>query len=126
MLVNVDFSPGFADALKTPVDRPLQLPAEGFPKGWSDIADGLAEPADIRITKRQWVAFYGTELNLQLRRRGVRTVAIGGIATNIGVESTARAAHESAPSLTGATTHCQCADAKDCGTEQCATRTRTT
>lgn len=94
VLVNVDFSPGFADALKTPVDRPLQPPAEGFPKGWSDIVDGLAEPADIRITKRQWGAFYGTELDLQLRRRGVSTVVIGGIATNIGVESTARAAHE--------------------------------
>jgi len=94
VLVNVDFSPGFADGLKTPVDQPWQLPAEGFPKGWSDIADGLAEPADIRITKRQWGAFYGTELDLQLRRRGVSTVVIGGISTNIGVESTARAAHE--------------------------------
>src|SRR6202041_3655075 len=55
---------------------------------------GLAEPSDIRITKRQWGAFYGTELDLQLRRRGVTTVVIGGIATNMGVESTARAAHE--------------------------------
>ena len=33
-------------------------------------------------------------LDLQLRRRGVTSVVIGGIATNIGVESTARAAHE--------------------------------
>ncbi|NPD66602.1 isochorismatase family protein, partial [Acetobacteraceae bacterium] len=32
--------------------------------------------------------------NLQLRRRGITTIVLGGIATNMGVESTARAAHE--------------------------------
>lgn len=94
VLVNVAFSPDFGDALKAPVDRPPQLPPGGFPKGWADLADGLAEPSDIRITKRQWGAFHGTELDLQLRRRGITTVVIGGISTNIGVESTARAAHE--------------------------------
>jgi nicotinamidase-related amidase len=38
------------------------------------------------ITKHQWGAFYGTELDLEFRRRG--------IATNIGIESTARFAYE--------------------------------
>ena len=94
VLVNVAFSTDFGDALKMPVDRPPQLPSSGFPEGWTDLADGLAEPSDLRITKRQWGAFYGTELDLQLRRRGVTSVVIGGIATNVGVESTARAAHE--------------------------------
>lgn len=94
VLVTVAFSPDFGDALKAPVDRPPQLPAGGFPKDWAELADGLAEPSDLRITKRQWGAFYGTDLDLQLRRRGVTTVVIGGIATNMGVESTARAAHE--------------------------------
>ena len=94
VLVNVAFSPDFGDALKAPVDRPPQLPAGGFPEGWTELAEGLAGPSDLRITKRQWGAFYGTELDLQLRRRAVTTVVIGGIATNIGVESTARAAHE--------------------------------
>ena len=56
--------------------------------------DGLKQTSDICITKRQWGAFYGTELDLQLRRRGVRTIVLGGIATNIGVESTARDAWE--------------------------------
>jgi Isochorismatase family len=46
------------------------------------------------ITKRHWGAFYGTELDLQLRRRGVAKIVLGGIATNFGVESTARAAYE--------------------------------
>jgi nicotinamidase-related amidase len=50
--------------------------------------------SDIRIIKRQWGAFYGTELELQLRRRGIEHIVLGGIATNIGVESTARNAWE--------------------------------
>ena len=50
--------------------------------------------SDILITKRQWGAFYGTELDLQLRRRGITQIVLGGISTNIGVESTARAAWE--------------------------------
>jgi nicotinamidase-related amidase len=42
----------------------------------------------------QWGAFHGTELDLQLRRRGIQTIVLGGLATNIGVESTARQAWE--------------------------------
>ena len=51
-------------------------------------------PTDVVVTKHQWGAFYGTDLDLQLRRRGVRTIVLGGIATSIGVESTARSAWE--------------------------------
>jgi len=94
VVVNVGFSSDFADALNAPIDQPLEAPPGGFVEGWDDIVDGLAAPSDIRITKRHWGAFYGTELDLQLRRRGVSTVVIAGIATNLGVESTARSAHE--------------------------------
>ncbi len=94
VLVNVGFAPDFADAIAAPVDRPMQPPPGGFATDWMELADGLAMPSDLRITKRQWGAFYGTELDLQLRRRGVTTIVLGGIATNMGVESTARAAHE--------------------------------
>ena len=94
VLVNVAFAPDHSDALKALVDRPMQAPPGGFPEDWSELADGLADASDLRVTKRQWGAFYGTDLDLQLRRRGVTTVVIGGIATNMGVESTARAAHE--------------------------------
>jgi nicotinamidase-related amidase len=52
------------------------------------------KPGDIVITKRQWGAFYGTELDLELRRRGITAVILCGISTNIGVESTARFAYE--------------------------------
>jgi len=93
VLVNVSYSADFADALKAPVDRSLWRP-DAFPEGWTELVDGLAEPSDLRVTKHQWGAFYGTGLDLQLRRRGVTSVVIGGVATNMGVESTARAAHE--------------------------------
>jgi nicotinamidase-related amidase len=94
VLINVAFSPDHGDALKAPVDQPPQTPPGGFPEGWTELVYGLAEPSDLRVTKRQWGAFHGTDLDLQLRRRGVTSVVIGGVATNMGVESTARAAHE--------------------------------
>jgi nicotinamidase-related amidase len=94
VLVNVGWSPDFKDALRQPVDLPLQPPPGGFPPEFMELADGLAQPGDLRITKRQWGAFHGTELDLQLRRRHIQTIVLGGIATNIGVESTARQAWE--------------------------------
>jgi nicotinamidase-related amidase len=94
VLVNVGFSADFGDALKQPVDRPIPHPGGDMPGDFSDLVPGLARPTDIRVTKHQWGAFYGTDLDVQLRRRGVKTVVLAGIATNIGVESTARQAHE--------------------------------
>ncbi len=93
-LVNVDYSDRYADRPTGLVDAPLNLPAEGLPEGWAALAPEVAAlPAEVRITKRQHSAFFGTELDLQLRRRGVGTVVICGLATNFGVEATARDAH---------------------------------
>jgi nicotinamidase-related amidase len=95
VLVRVGFAPDFADAPKQPVDRATAAPPGGLPANWWEIPEELATvPSDILITKRQWGAFYGTELDLQLRRRGITTIVLAGIATNIGVESTARSAWE--------------------------------
>ncbi|MEO6054167.1 MAG: hydrolase [Chthoniobacterales bacterium] len=94
VLVNVAFSKDGKDVLRQPTDTPSAIPPMGFPEGFSDLTDGLAQPGDIRITKHQWGAFHGTELDLQLRRRGIRTIVLAGIATNMGVESTARQAFE--------------------------------
>jgi nicotinamidase-related amidase len=49
---------------------------------------------DHPVTKLQWGAFYGTDLDLQLRRRSIDTIVLCGISTNIGVESTARDAYQ--------------------------------
>jgi nicotinamidase-related amidase len=94
VLVNVCWSKDFKDGLRQIVDQPLAMPPGGFPEDFSELIDGLAKPGDILITKRQWGAFYGTELDLQLRRRGIKTIVLAGIATNFGVESTARQAWE--------------------------------
>ena len=83
----------------------LSLPADasiGRPPGspvpppeFSELVPELqVQAGDVLITKRQWGAFYGTDLDLQLRRRGIRTLVMSGIATNFGVESTARAAFD--------------------------------
>jgi nicotinamidase-related amidase len=52
------------------------------------------QAGDVLITKRYWGAFGGTDLERQLRQRGIHTIVLGGIATNFGVESTARTAAE--------------------------------
>ena len=92
--MNVGFAKDFKDALRQPVDQPFAAPPGGFPENFSELIDGLAKPGDILVTKRQWGAFHGTELDLQLRRRGIQTIVLGGVATNMGVESTARQAWE--------------------------------
>ncbi|AIF46210.1 hydrolase [Dyella japonica] len=92
-LVRVGWSADGADMLRPQADeapRNMTLPAN-----WWEYADELsAADGDIHITKRQWGAFYGTELELQLRRRGITHIVLGGVSTNIGVESTARQALE--------------------------------
>jgi nicotinamidase-related amidase len=66
-----------------------------LPPDWSEFIPELdRQPGDVVILKRQWGAFYGTDLNLQLRRRGLTTIVICGISTEFGVESTARDAYE--------------------------------
>lgn len=70
-------------------------PAGDPPPDWSEIVSEMGpEPTDIVITKRQWGAFYGTDLELRLRRGGIRTLVLTGIATTYGVQSTARVAYE--------------------------------
>ena len=94
VLVNVDYAEGYADRPNGPVDAPLRLPEGGLPEGWAALVPEVAAlPAGLRITKRQHSAFFGTELDLQLRRRRIDTVVVAGLATNFGVEGTARDAY---------------------------------
>ena len=89
--VHVGFSADGADRLKQEVDQPM---AGGpRPPDWMDFVPEVAAwPAAIEIVKRQWGAFHGAELDLQLRRRGLDTIVLTGVATNLGVEQTAREA----------------------------------
>ncbi|MEX3020757.1 hydrolase [Kluyvera sp. STS39-E] len=93
VMVRVGWSADFAEALKQPVDAPA--PAKALPDNWWNYPSTLGkQDSDIEVTKRQWGAFYGTDLEMQLRRRGIDTIILCGISTNIGVESTARNAWE--------------------------------
>ena len=93
VLVHVALRPDGGDRLQVPVDESAQ-PRPASPD-FAEIMPRLGpQESDIVVTKRQWGAFYGTDLDLQLRRRGIATVVLGGIATNYGVESTARDAYE--------------------------------
>jgi nicotinamidase-related amidase len=66
-----------------------------LPAGWTDFVPGLnQQPEDHTVTKRTWGAFSNTDLEAHLRKLGVTQVVIAGVATSIGVESTARQAHE--------------------------------
>jgi len=80
--------------LRPDSDELFSSPAP-LPPDWSEFMPEIGPfPSDIVITKRQWGAFYGTDLELHLRRRGIRTLILSGISTNFGVESTARFAYE--------------------------------
>lgn len=66
-----------------------------FPERWDLYVPELEKFKNAyTITKRQWGAFYGTDLDLQLRRRGIDTIVLCGISTGIGVDTTAREAYQ--------------------------------
>jgi nicotinamidase-related amidase len=92
--VRVAFSPDGGDMLRGRIDEQMQMPTQR-PADWAELRPEIGTgPHDVIITKRQWDAFYGTELDLQLRRRRITGIVLAGIATSIGVESTARHARE--------------------------------
>ncbi|MGW5399143.1 hydrolase [Streptomyces sp. NPDC003952] len=93
VLVKVAWSPDGGDLPTARADAPG--PTTAPPAQFSELPPELAAGADdIVITKRHWGAFTGTELDLQLRRRGIKRIVLAGISTSIGVESTARSAWE--------------------------------
>jgi ureidoacrylate peracid hydrolase len=52
------------------------------------------EPADYVIPKKRWSAFFQTPLDLSLRRRGIDTIVLMGISTEVGITSTAFSARD--------------------------------
>jgi nicotinamidase-related amidase len=66
-----------------------------LPAGWTELVPELRQqPTDLLVTKRSWGAFTDTGLEQTLKKLGVTQIVLAGIATSIGVESTARQAHE--------------------------------
>ena len=66
-----------------------------WPPELTELMPGLdADASDLRVTKRSWGAFAGTDLDARLRSLGVTQVVIAGVATSYGIESTARDAYD--------------------------------
>jgi len=75
----------------TDIERPRLTPAAG----WSEFVPEMTPQAgDVVVTKHQPSAFYGTDLEVHLRRRGIQTIVLCGVSTNVGVEATARVGFE--------------------------------
>jgi nicotinamidase-related amidase len=91
VLVHVAMSGGGRLSAETDVRMP---PRDLPPNAETIVAELTTSETDLVVLKRQWGAFYGTDFDLHLRRRGIRTIVLGGISTNMGVESTARDAWE--------------------------------
>ena len=82
-----------ANFVQLEVDKRLMDPnAPPPPSATEFVPEAGLQSGDIVITKRSWCAFSRTNLEEQLRAKGIKTIVIGGIATNFGVESTARSA----------------------------------
>ncbi|KWE30882.1 isochorismatase family protein [Burkholderia territorii] len=72
-----------------------QVRLDALPADWTDLLPELnRQPSDHVVTKKTWGAFTGTGLDAHLKAAGVTQIVLAGIATSIGVESTARQAHE--------------------------------
>lgn len=66
-----------------------------LPANWADLVPELKQQdGDHTVSKQTWGAFTGTGLDQRLKDLGVTQVVVCGVATSIGVESTARHAHE--------------------------------
>ncbi|MBJ7902843.1 hydrolase [Streptomyces sp. NPDC003656] len=102
VLVRVSFAADGADAVPGRTER--QPRGLAFPEGWDVVVDELSgHDGDITVTKHNWSALFGTDLDVQLRRRGITQIVLTGIATSIGVESTARDAYAAGYHVTLAT-----------------------
>jgi nicotinamidase-related amidase len=86
VLVNVA---GVAPGRTEQGHRSMQIPPD-----WTELMPQLGQqPEDHVVTKHTWGAFAGTGLESWLKSAGVTHIVLAGVATSIGVESTAREAY---------------------------------
>jgi nicotinamidase-related amidase len=70
-------------------------PNIAFSPEWIELVAELETQAgDHIVAKQRFGAFIGTDLDSYLRKQGVTQIVLAGIATSVGVESTARSAYD--------------------------------
>ena len=93
VLVHVDPGPG-GILFPRPITDVQRPPLGGSPDFAEIVPEMGPKAGDVIVTKHHPCAFNGTDLDIQLRRRGIQTIVLCGIATNVGVEATARIGFE--------------------------------
>lgn len=92
IFTRVAYRPGYPDLIaNTPsfvMIRERGAFLEGDPKT-RIVEDVARQPGDVVVTSTRLGGFSGTDLDLILRGRGVRTVVFTGVATNLAVTATA-------------------------------------
>ena len=73
--------------------RPFLGKGDFAPGSWGQTLVDELQPADFRVEKVAYSAFYMTRLEWVLRKAGIDTLLVCGIVTNGGVASTVRDAH---------------------------------
>jgi nicotinamidase-related amidase len=73
--------------------RPFLGKGDFAPGSWGQTLVDELQPADFRVEKVAYSAFYMTRLEWVLRKEGIDTLLVCGIVTNGGVASTVRDAH---------------------------------
>lgn len=99
-------SPDGSDVVSRLTDTDMELrpwPNEAQPfkpmvhrgEAGAQIAQGLEPRADeIVVHKHRWSAFFQTSLELNLRTRGLDTIVLAGLSTDVGIVSTAFSARD--------------------------------
>ena len=88
----------YGDEALKPIADAAPRAAGNMPADFSDFVSPVAYDGSVKnvihVTKHNWGAFYGTDLDVQLRRRGIETIILTGVATTIGCDTTAREAYQ--------------------------------
>jgi ureidoacrylate peracid hydrolase len=91
------FAADYHDAGLLALDRPAIRELGAYAEGTVDSAIVTAltpQPGDLVVTKTRYDPFVGTDLEGELRRRGIDRLAVAGLLTNVCVESTVRSAYD--------------------------------
>jgi nicotinamidase-related amidase len=75
-------------------DKPITPHIRKGSKDQEVAAELAPAPGDVLVPKNRWSSFFQTNLELQLRVRGIDTIVIAGGSTDVGIASTVFAARD--------------------------------